>query len=67
MGEEKNTEKQIVDKASKEQERYDAMNLIRVGNRTKDDFTKLIGQARLRVLEGKETLEDLELLGKLGR
>ena len=48
---------------STEQERFDAMNLIRTGNRTGDILTKRMGQARLRLLENRATPEDLELLG----
>jgi len=45
-----------------EADRFDAMNLIRTGNRTGDELTQRIGKARLRVLEGRETDGDRDLL-----
>jgi hypothetical protein len=45
-----------------EAERFDALNLIRTGNKGGDGLTKRIGQARLRVLENRPNVEDLELL-----
>ena len=52
------------ERAALAQERQDAANLIKTGNRTGDELTKRVGQARLRRLEGRATPEDLELLGK---
>ena len=46
-----------------EQEKYDAKRLIQIGSLTKDELTKKIGQARLRIQEGRATLDDYELLG----
>lgn len=46
----------------KSQEKHDAMRLIELGNRTRDAEVKKVGQARLRILEGRPTPEDLDLL-----
>lgn len=45
-----------------EEDKFNALRLIQVGKRCKDDLTFKIGQARLRLLENRATEEDLELL-----
>lgn len=42
---------------------FAARMLIRIGIKNNDQETKKIGQARLRILEGKGTVDDYELLG----
>ncbi|HKB88044.1 MAG TPA: hypothetical protein VKC53_00160 [Patescibacteria group bacterium] len=44
------------------QEIHDAMRLIQIGNKTKDAQVKRIGQARVRILQDRPTIEDLELM-----
>lgn len=45
------------------QERQNIQRLFQAGKRNNDPETIRVAQARLRLLEGRETLEDLELLG----
>ncbi len=58
------TEDLKINQSEYAQEKQDAMRLIQAGNRTGDGEVKKIGQARLRVLEGRPTPEDLDLLEK---
>lgn len=46
-----------------ETDKYAAKLLIQAGNKNNDELTKKIGQARLRLLENRETADDLVLLG----
>ncbi len=45
-----------------EEDKFTALTLIKADMRLGDDLMKKIGQARVRLIEGRETDEDLELL-----
>ncbi len=65
MNIEKRLEPVRIPEGDDEEERFTAFQLIKMGIATGDEFTRQMGQARLRFLEGRPTIEDLELLEKI--